>query len=137
MLIRAIVCQLILYQRENIVEITNTHCVNIQRKMISILLDFKIWPDSLRFYMVCAGGSVGDNLICHAQEEPSVVCSDVHADSAAYTGDVVYLINYFLKGVSAPNPLWIGDADSNLKIDLEDLVFLIDYIFKNGNPPVC
>jgi hypothetical protein len=52
-------------------------------------------------------------------------------------GDVVYLIYYVLKGGFAPDPLWIGDADSNLKIELEDLVYLINYIFRNGNPPAC
>ena len=123
MLIRAILCQLILYQRENVVEKFNAYCGKIQRKLIVKLLDFEISPDSLRFNIVYSSGMVGDNLICHAQEKHTAVYGDVNADGTIDIGDVVYLINYFLKGGSAPNPLWIRDADSNLKVDLEDVIF--------------
>jgi len=101
------------------------------------LVHFKIWTDSLLLRMVRTDGSIGDSLIYHVQEKPTAICGDVKKDGVIDVGDIVYLINYSLKGGSAPNPLWIGDVDSDLAVDLDDVVFLINYLFQDGDPPVC
>ena len=65
------------------------------------------------------------------------VCGDVNADGVIDIGDVVYLINFTLKGGLAPYPVWIGDVDSDLMIDLDDVAFLINYLFRDEDPPGC
>lgn len=50
--------------------------------------------------------------------------------------DVVYLINYTLKGGPQPIPFETGDMncpDNN--VDLADVVYLINYLFRGGSPP--
>ena len=64
----------------------------------------------------------------------------VHADcdgnGKVELADVVYLINYVLKGGSVPRPYEAGDMDCpNNIVDLADVVYLINYLFRGGPPP--
>jgi len=64
----------------------------------------------------------------------------VHADcdgnGKVELPDVVYLINYVLKGGSEPKPYEAGDMDCpNNIVDLADIVYLINYVFRGGPAP--
>ena len=52
-------------------------------------------------------------------------------------GDVVFLVNYILKGGPAPSPLCMGDCDPSHDgvVDLADVVYLTQYLFEKGMPP--
>ncbi|KPL03282.1 MAG: hypothetical protein AMJ73_07520 [candidate division Zixibacteria bacterium SM1_73] len=98
---------------------------------------FTIWSDSLKFRMVRTDGSVGDSLVCQAQEKPPAVCGDANGDGEINSVDVVYLISYLFRNGPAPDPLWVGDCNCDETINSSDVVCLIDYLFKGGPPPGC
>ncbi|NIN01751.1 MAG: hypothetical protein GTO24_27725 [candidate division Zixibacteria bacterium] len=60
---------------------------------------------------------------------------DANGDGVINVSDVVYLINYVLKGGPTPEPLKAGDANCDLWIDLEDVIYLIRYLFLGGPEP--
>jgi len=45
------------------------------------------------------------------------------------------LINYLYRDGPAPDPLEAGDTNSDGQINLGDVVYLIDYLFRGGPPP--
>jgi hypothetical protein len=48
---------------------------------------------------------------------------------------VISILNYlFVKG-PAPDPMSIGDVDCNGKVDLGDVIYLLNFLFKSGPPP--
>ncbi|MGB2980405.1 MAG: hypothetical protein WBC77_04065 [Candidatus Zixiibacteriota bacterium] len=54
-------------------------------------------------------------------------------------GDVVFLINYVLKGGPAPDPLCMGDCDPTHDgvVDLADVVYLVQFLYQGGMPPLA
>ncbi|MGB7063486.1 MAG: choice-of-anchor J domain-containing protein [Candidatus Zixiibacteriota bacterium] len=54
-------------------------------------------------------------------------------------GDVVFLINYVLKGGPAPDPLCMGDCDPahDGVVDLADVVYLVQFLYQGGMPPLA
>lgn len=96
---------------------------------------FTAWPDSLKLEMVRTDGSVGDSLVCNAQEKPPALCGDASGDGLIDLGDAVYLLNYLFRGDPAPDPLWTGDCNCDEIVDLGDVVYLLNYLFKDGPPP--
>lgn len=64
------------------------------------------------------------------------VHGDAKGDGDIGLADVVYLINYVLKGGPEPVPYEAGDMDCpNNFVDLADVVYLINYLFRDGPPP--
>jgi hypothetical protein len=53
-------------------------------------------------------------------------------------GDVIYLLNYILKGGPAPNPLCVGDVAQphDDMVDMSDLIYLLQYLYNKGSFPV-
>ncbi len=73
---------------------------------------------------------------------PPVPCGDVSGDGQVLVADVVYLINYLLKGgappVCSPYPYTsCADANGDGEVSIADIVYLINYLLKSGPPPVC
>jgi hypothetical protein len=63
------------------------------------------------------------------------VQGDANGDGDMGLSDVVYLINYVLKGGITPDPPEIGDVNCDGNVDLVDVVYLINYLFRGGPPP--
>ncbi|HEX7401948.1 MAG TPA: hypothetical protein VF369_07195, partial [candidate division Zixibacteria bacterium] len=53
-------------------------------------------------------------------------------------GDVVFLVNYILKGGPAPDPICMGDLalPHDDMVDMADLIYLVQYLYYAGPPPV-
>ncbi len=61
---------------------------------------------------------------------------DCDGDGEVMLSDIVYLINYVLKGTGPPpNPYLSGDVDCTGIVNLSDVVYLINYLLKNGPEP--
>ena len=60
---------------------------------------------------------------------------DANGDFTVGIVDVVYLINYVLKGAPSPDPLWVGDVNCDEAVGIVDVVYLINYVLKGGPPP--
>jgi len=43
--------------------------------------------------------------------------------------------SYLYKNGPAPEPLAAGDTNSDTIVDISDVVYLVNYLFKGGNPP--
>ena len=54
-------------------------------------------------------------------------------------GDVVFLVNYILKGGPAPSPICVGDVAPPYDgtVDMLDLIYLTQYLFNSGPPPLA
>jgi len=54
-------------------------------------------------------------------------------------GDVLFLINFVLKEGPAPDPLCIGDCNPphDGSVDIEDVMYLIQYLYQGGMPPLA
>jgi hypothetical protein len=49
---------------------------------------------------------------------------------------VVYLIEYIFGGGPAPVPVfWSGDVDCSRRIDISDVVWMLDWMFNQGPAP--
>jgi len=67
----------------------------------------------------------------------SYICGDANSDGKVSSADVVYLINYLMKGGPVPKYLDSGDANGDGSVTIADVVYLINYLFKMGPAPVC
>lgn len=66
----------------------------------------------------------------------ALVRGDVNDDGDIQVSDVVYLINYLLKGGPEPVPVpQVGDVNCDDEVDLADVVYLINYLLKSGPSP--
>jgi len=64
-----------------------------------------------------------------------VLHGDANGNGKINISDVIYLINYVLKGGPAPVPLEAGDTDCDGQVNISDIIYLINYLFKGGPPP--
>jgi hypothetical protein len=55
------------------------------------------------------------------------------------SGDVVYLINFVLKGGPAPDPMCMGDCNvpHDDLVDIEDVMYLLQFLYQGGLPPLA
>lgn len=65
------------------------------------------------------------------------VCGDASGDGDVNLVDIVYLVNYVLKGGPEPDPLLAGYVSGDDEINLVDIVYLVNYVLKGGPAPVC
>ena len=61
---------------------------------------------------------------------------DANQDQKVSVSDVVYLINYLLKGGQEPYFLASGDVTRDCQINISDVIYLINYLFKGGSAPL-
>jgi hypothetical protein len=65
---------------------------------------------------------------------------DVDQSGAISSADLIYLVGYVFKGMSAPLPcLAAGDANCSGAVTVADIIVLVNYVFKSGPAPcdVC
>ncbi len=60
---------------------------------------------------------------------------DVNRNGHPSVSDVVFLINYLLKGGPSPYLLYRGDVNCDQNTTISDVVYLINYLFKGGPEP--
>ena len=65
----------------------------------------------------------------------AVVHGDADGDGTVGLSDVVYLINFVLRGGPPPEPPEAGDVNCDGDVDLADVVYLINFLFRDGPPP--
>ena len=66
------------------------------------------------------------------------LCGDINGDDKINLLDPVYLTAYLFKNGDAPDPLERGDVDcSGIPPEINDLVYIVNYIFNAGDPPCC
>ncbi|MFH0931535.1 MAG: S8 family serine peptidase, partial [Candidatus Zixiibacteriota bacterium] len=65
----------------------------------------------------------------------SFITGDVNRDGRTSVSDVVFLINYLLKGGPEPHLYYRGDVNCDQAVSISDVVYLINYLFKGGTPP--
>lgn len=72
-----------------------------------------------------------------AQVVLSVVArrGDTNNNGSISIADIVYLINYLLKGGAPPQYYNTGDTNCNGTVSISDVVYLINYLFKSGPLP--
>jgi len=73
---------------------------------------------------------------------PPIPCGDANGDRQVLIADVVYLINYLLRGgappLCPPDPYTsCADANGDGEVTIADVVHLINYLLKSGLPPIC
>ncbi len=65
-------------------------------------------------------------------------CGDVNGDDKISLLDPVFLVDYLFKSGAAPDPIERGDVDCSGDIpNMNDLQYLINYIFNGGPEPCC
>ncbi|MBD3216929.1 MAG: hypothetical protein GF310_01540 [candidate division Zixibacteria bacterium] len=69
---------------------------------------------------------------------PEYICGDINGDDKINLLDPVFLTAYLFKGGNAPDPVERGDVDCSETVpELNDLVYILNYIFYMGPDPCC
>ncbi len=105
-----------------------------------IRVDSTNLPPSNRLLLVDAlareihpGFKAGTLVVDHC---PVELTGDVQLDGERTLVDIVYLVNYVLRGGPSPLPLpQAGDVDCSGAVLTSDIVYLVNYIFKLGPEP--
>lgn len=63
------------------------------------------------------------------------ICGDATNDGMIDVGDIVFLLNYLIRGGPPPDPMGTGNPNCDEGINSADVVYLINYVFINGPPP--
>jgi hypothetical protein len=71
---------------------------------------------------------------------PVIATGDANQDGIVNSTDIIYLVNYVLKG--GPLPLLcaaVGDANCDEQVNSTDIIYLVNYVLKGGPAPcdVC
>ncbi len=69
------------------------------------------------------------------QKTHGPLCGDMEMNGVVGIFDVLMLLNYVFGDELTPPTFWMADVDCNLKLNLSDCVYLIDYVFLGGNEP--
>jgi photosystem II stability/assembly factor-like uncharacterized protein len=136
--------------KDNVVEIhtgTDPSCIALGDVLIGTLSDYGINLVAQKITSGASGGS--DHVSFWEFGYPAFLGIEDFDDFNAYyhtTGDVLavvdtsYFVDYCKASVAAlatlAGPYVMGDADGDGQIGLTDIVFLINYILKSGDPPV-
>jgi hypothetical protein len=65
-----------------------------------------------------------------------LLAGDVYPDGIINSTDIVFLVNYILRGGPAPDPVWLGDVNHDCDVTVADVIYLVDYIFRSGPRPL-
>jgi len=65
------------------------------------------------------------------------ICGDVNADGIVNSDDIYDLTDYVFYGSPTPDPLNSADIDGEIGIDIDDIVFLGNYVAGTGDEPDC
>jgi hypothetical protein len=71
---------------------------------------------------------------------PVTLTGDVQSSGDVNSTDIIYLVNYVLKGGPGPVPCPAGgDANCDGVVNSTDIIYLVNYVLKGGQPPcdVC
>lgn len=71
---------------------------------------------------------------------PVPLTGDVQSSGDVNSTDIIYLVNYVLKGGPDPLPCPAGgDANCDGVVNSTDIIYLVNYVLKGGPPPcdVC
>jgi hypothetical protein len=99
----------------------------------------------LPYYSVAVGGgdydiSCGNRVVLQPPSCPINVVGDVQNSGDVNSTDLIYLVNYVLKGGPDPQPCPAnGDANCTGEVNTTDIIYLVNYVLKGGPPPcdVC
>jgi len=104
----------------------------------SSLQTYKGWPQPLLF-RVRAVDSEGESVVEVAVDAFEITGDylnnprgDIDQNGAVTAGDVVYLVNYVLKGGPAPLAPETGDVNSTCSVTSADVIYLVNFVFKAG-----
>jgi predicted outer membrane repeat protein len=95
---------------------------------------------SVNYYLFgfspCLGtGQGGTNIGAYGQG--CFIIGDANEDGSINIADVVYVLNYVIKGGPDPNPLQAGDVTCDGNVDVGDIIYFVNYLFKGGPAPSC
>jgi hypothetical protein len=94
-------------------------------------------------YFTMAGGKVSPYLAQWTKSLescPVVLTGDANHTGDRVTSDIIYLVNYVLKGGPTPIPCAaVGDVNCNGSVATSDIIYLVNSVLKAGPAPcdVC
>jgi uncharacterized delta-60 repeat protein len=72
----------------------------------------------------------------YVQSCPILLTGDANTDAAITAADIIVLVNFVLKGGSAPEPIpEAGDTNCNDAVNSSDIIVLVNHVFKGGPAP--